>query len=191
VISKLRTPLNVPHFHLVDHDRIEAVFVHGNRHRAKLCIPFQGKEPYRSLCIIGQNPSDANTEVADKTVRYIEELIYKNYPEFSQLVVLNLFSRVDKDKSAVADLLDEECARVFEKTILEHEDILMIYGQLKVEGAYRFPERVRKIKHLFNKKKVWKLDIGKPYAPHPRNPAINYQKFDISLGGYDFSDITD
>ncbi len=185
----MHTSLHVPHFQLVDSDRIEALFVHGKRHRAKLRIPYRGKETYKSLCVIGQNPSDANEDVADKTVRYIEELICKKCPEFSQLVVLNLFSRVDKNKSEVVDLLDETCMHVFEETIHEHENILMIYGQLKVDGAYDFPGRVRDVKHLFRKKKVWKLDIGTQYAPHPRNRAINYQKFDITLCAYDFSDV--
>lgn len=179
----------VDHFPMVDSNRIEAFFAHGNSHRAKLCMPYLGRETFKSLCVIGQNPSDATKEVADRTIRYIEELIYKNYPEFSQLVMLNLFSRVDKNKSQVNNLLNEECRRVFENTVREHENVLLIYGQLKVQGAYDFPQRAREIKGLFEGKKIWKLDIGTAYAPHPRNSAINYQKFDVALCAHDLSDV--
>lgn len=190
-LSKMSKSLHINHFSMVDSSRIEALFVRGNSHRAKLCIPYIGRETFKSLCVIGQNPSDASKEVADRTIRYIEELIYKNYPEFSQIVMLNLFSRVDKKKSQVNDLLDDECERVFQSTVREHEDVLLIYGQLKINGAYNFPKRALEIKALLTGKKIWKLDIGKTYAPHPRNSIINYQKFDIALCTHDLLDVHD
>ena len=174
---------------MVDSGRIEAIFADGRRHRAELRIPYQGRKVFNSLCVVGQNPSDADKEFADKTVRYIEELIYKNYPQFSQIVMLNLFSRVDKGKSELNDLLNEQCKHRFENTVNTHENVLFIYGQLKLDGAYNFPQRARDIRRLFDGKKLWKLDIGKKYAPHPRNSAINFQNFEIKMCKYDFCDI--
>jgi Protein of unknown function (DUF1643) len=174
---------------MVDTSLVAALFVNDKKHRAKLCLPYAGRKIFRSLCVIGQNPSDANEKFADKTVRYLEELIYKNYPQYSQLVILNLFSRVDKYKSETCYLLDEECERVFETTLKEHEDILFVHGQLKIDGAYNFPQRLNDIRHLLKGKAIWKLDIGKMYAPHPRNKAINFKNFDVTMCAYDFSDV--
>ena len=176
---------------MVDTSRIDLLFFRANSHRAKLCLPYLGREKFKSLCVIGQNPSDANKEVADRTIRYLEELIYKNCPEFSQLVVLNLFSRVDKSKTQLDNLLDAECSRVFENTVHEHENVLLVYGQLKRQGAYDFPKRASEIKGLLKGKKLWKLDIGATYAPHPRNGAINYRNFKVALCAYDLSDVND
>lgn len=185
----MNTSHRVSHFHKVDTTRIEALFVDGKRHRAKLTIPFLGRNTSNSLCVIGQNPSDADEAFADKTVRYIEELIYTRNPEYSKIVVINLFSRVDKYKVEVSDLLNDQCKRIFEDTTMEHENILFIHGQLNVQGAYDFKKRLREIIYLFQDINSMKLNIGTLYAPHPRNHKINFSNFNIDLCFYDFSDV--
>jgi hypothetical protein len=52
----------------------------------------------RTACVIMQNPSYAGREIADRSVRFMEETVFRrNLPEFegvNRLIVVNLFARV-------------------------------------------------------------------------------------------------
>jgi hypothetical protein len=52
----------------------------------------------RTACVVMQNPSYASREIADRSVRFMEETVFKrNLPEFegvNRLIVVNLFARV-------------------------------------------------------------------------------------------------
>ena len=71
---KLARPIQ--HSAQVDSSQIRAKFFDGREHRACLWLPFVGRQDRKALCVIGQNPSAADKKRADKTVRYLEELIY-------------------------------------------------------------------------------------------------------------------
>lgn len=152
-------------------------------------IPFHGARGAKTLCVIGQNPSAADEMKADKTIRYLEELIYLKQPEYSTLLILNLYSRVDTTKSEKHGLLDSRCAEIFDAALLEHDDFLVVYGKLKNERAYRFPERARQVCASIKAKNVFKLDLGTEYAPHPGNRRILYKNFGVRFAAYDFGDV--
>lgn len=171
----------VAHFRMVDRKAIKAQFFDCRRHRATLFLPFAERPAGKVLCVVGQNPSAADECVADRTIRYLEELIYYKHPEYAALLILNLYSRVDTTKSATADLLHSTCADVFDRSIDEREDFLLVYGKLRNEGAYKFPERAQVVLNAMKGKRLFQLDIGTAYPPHPGNPKILYRNFSVSL----------
>ena len=179
----------VPHYEQVNTSAIESKFSTDRLHRAKLHIPFLGNRGSKTLCVIGQNPSAADELYADKTVRYLEELIYRKNPEYASVLVLNLYSRIDTTKSETEDTLDSECSRIFFAAIEEHDDFLIFYGKIENQGAYRFRDRAREVASSLGTKNVLKLGLDTSYAPHPGNPRILYHNFDIQLTTHEFSDL--
>jgi hypothetical protein len=177
----MRTTRPVPHFQWIDKPAIEARFFDHRKHRASLRLPFIGRTTNRTLCVIGQNPSAADENVADKTIRYLSELIYRTRQEFSALLILNLYSRVDTTKSEKNEILDSRCVQVFDDAVQTNQDFLLVYGKLRKEGAYDFPSRARAVSQALMSKNVLQLDLGTQYPPHPGNPKILYTNFTVRL----------
>ena len=179
----------VPHYVRVDLQNVQSRFFEGRTHRAFLRIPFLGERGTRSLCVIGQNPSAADESEADRTIRYLEELVFVRHAEYRQIVVVNLYSQVDTWKTNDAPALHPECAKIFEVIVAEESDFLVVFGKLKNQRRYRFQDRAREIEPLLRSKHVFKLDIGTIYAPHPGNPEITYSNFELDFSPYTFSDV--
>ncbi|TFZ05660.1 DUF1643 domain-containing protein [Ramlibacter henchirensis] len=170
----------VPHFEQVDLERVRAVFVRGRTHRALLKIPFRHRPPASTLCLVGQNPSDAGEEHADKTVRYLERYVHERLPQYGAMLMLNLYTRVDKRKE-FGDVEHPQADRILRCAIRRHQDFLFVFGQLKNEGKYRFPERLRQLQPLFIGKNLLQFDLATDFPPHPGNAKILYSKLDVGL----------
>ena len=179
----------VKHYDKVDLQQVRAAFYARRQHRATLHIPFIGREGTRTLCVIGQNPSAADEQQADMTVRFLERYVFECQPEYSQILMLNLYSRVDTKKKETACLNHPECERLLQEAIAEHQDFLVVFGKLRNQRAYKFPERARTLQPLFAGKNVYKFNIGVDYAPHPGNRAILYHDTSRSLNKYDFAEL--
>ncbi|MFY4796935.1 DUF1643 domain-containing protein [Aliarcobacter butzleri] len=174
------------HFEQVDTENILVKFSEDNLHRVFLSIPFKNRTTNKTLCIIGQNPSKANKFDADRTIFFLEEQIYNKYPEYSEIVIVNLFSRIDTKKEFTDDLTRPE----FEKDLLDiihnNEDILLILGQTEQDGSYNFLEQFNKIKENLKAKRILRIDIGKDinYPPHPNNPQLLYKRVEFKMIDY-------
>lgn len=181
--------MSVPHFSEVHAARIEAVFSVDGQHRSLLRLPFLHRGSGKTLCVLGQNPSCANENHADKTVHYLERFAFERLPDVSQLLMLNLYSRIDTKKDKTAHPNDPECDLNLRRTILENNEFLMVFGELKNQGVYRFRDRAAELRQLFVGKTVNKIDIGTLYAPHPGNWKIHYSNFSFGVASYDFSEL--
>lgn len=179
----------VYHFAKVDIENIKVKFTNDLNHRAFLEIPFLNRKTENTLCIIGQNPSSAGKEFADRTILYLEKFVYEKLPKYSKIVVINLYSRIDTNKNNNEDLLREECTKYFDKIIDQHHDFLIVFGQLKNDRAFKFVDKARELRLKLIGKNIYKLDIGSDYAPHPRNKKIFYGNYSYSLVKYNFEDI--
>lgn len=109
--------MDICHYYKVDISNIEEDFTSDLNHRSSLTIPFTGRTGCRKLCIIGQNPSKADITSADKTLHYLERYVYEKLPQYSGIIMLNLFSRVDTDKSTTLEPLKFETERKYRKII--------------------------------------------------------------------------
>jgi len=123
--------MNVCHYSNVDLNNITEYFSQDGLHRAYLDIPLANRASGRVICIIGQNPSTANITTADKTLHYLERYVYENMPQYSRIIMLNLYSRLDTNKSATTDLIRLECERLSRRIIKQNTDFLIVFGQLK------------------------------------------------------------
>ena len=178
----------IPHFEKVDLNGIKADFSEDRSHRASLFIPFSERSCNRVLKVVGQNPSYANEIEADKTLRYVEEYVFRNLPEFSAILMLNLYSVIDTRKEKTQDLIrtdiDEKVFSVLSCSL----DILFITGMLQKQGGYDFPDRMQQFSRAVRGKNILKIDIGSMYPPHPGNPKIAYKNFFHPVSRYDFED---
>ena len=181
--------MEVCHYSKIDQQNIKVKFSDDGKHRYYLEIPFIEKNEGKTLCIIGQNPSKANERVADKTINYIERYVYENLPQYSKIIILNLYSRVDTKKLETSDLLREESECHSNEIINSNTDFLITYGVLDNKGDYKFLERAKALKLQLNNKSVYKIDIGSIYAPHPGNPKIYYGNYCYNIAEYNFEDI--
>lgn len=77
---------------------VDAVFSNCNNYRYKLTIQKGNSPGSKTVCVIMQNPSVANAKIADKSVQFLEKLIFtKGYGEFKnvrRIVIVNQFAFV-------------------------------------------------------------------------------------------------
>jgi hypothetical protein len=180
----------MPHYEKVDTKNIEEKFSSNRLHRFSLTIPLLERSSNKTLCIIGQNPSKANEEVADKTLNYLERYVFENMPEYSKIIMLNLYTRVDTNKHEKTNLEDPAYSRYLRALIDNHPDYLIVIGKVKSEGSYKFKEKAKELKLLLKGKNIYRLRLpGADYAPHPGNPKILYNNSSLDIATYDFSDI--
>ena len=179
----------VKHAESVDAKGIQPIFSSDGFHRFVLRIPFTGQTGSDVLCVIGQNPSFANKEFADQTVRFLERYVKANLPNYSELLIINLYSRIDTNKSHSSDPSNSENEKMFSTVVAKCTDFLVIFGQIKNEGQYKFEDQARWAAPLLKGKSVVKFDLDTPYAPHPGNRAICYSRLDVGLTTYNFLDI--
>lgn len=171
----------IRHFGEVDVEAIKADFDEKGEHRFSLHIPFKSRATNRVLCVIGQNPSDAGLQFADRTVRYLEELAYSRPEGYGAMCMLNLYTRVDRRKQFEdVDSKHRSWEQPIAQAAARHEDLLVVYGQLRNQGNYRFRDRARDLRRLLRRFpgiRTLRLDIGglNTYAPHPRNRSIGFR----------------
>lgn len=189
MVSPIRNAKEIPHADCVDLSRIEAIFSESGLHRSILRLPLLNRNSTCTLCVIGQNPSAANAQVADKTINYLENFTFQNLPEYGAILMLNLYSRVDTNKVETRDLLDAQSELILRESLASHKDFLVVFGKLRDSGAYKFINRVREIKDMLSFKNVYKFALNTVYAPHPGNPKILYSNYDVKIDRYSFSDV--
>lgn len=85
----------------------EAVFSPCGRYRYRLTVDRFESPAEKVVCVIMQNPSVANADVADKSVQFIENLIFmKGYQEFDnviRIIVVNQYALVQTNGFAGTD----------------------------------------------------------------------------------------
>ncbi|MDX9960690.1 MAG: DUF1643 domain-containing protein [Aliarcobacter sp.] len=179
--------MSVPHYVKVDIENIIPDFTQDLLHRSSLTIPLLERTSNNTICIIGQNPSEANQIHADPTLRYFEEFIFKNCPEYSKIIMLNLYSRIDTKKEYDSDLERPETNNKFIKIIEENDNFLFAFGASKKDGAYNFFLKAKEVKKLLIHKNIFKINLldGTSYPPHPGNPKILYRNYKYNITDYE------
>lgn len=82
----------------IENTQVTAKFSRDRKYRYRLEITLKNTPPGKTACVLMQNPSYANEEVADKSVQFMEKVVFqKNLPEFrgvTRLIVVNQFARI-------------------------------------------------------------------------------------------------
>ena len=78
--------------------KVQALFSECKKFRYQLTIENTTKTKGDSLCVIMQNPSIANTETADKSVQFLEKLVFekelKLFSNVNSIIIVNKFARI-------------------------------------------------------------------------------------------------
>ena len=184
----MNTKLPVPHADCIDIASIQADFSKDRLHRYSLTLPFLGRTTGRKLLVVGQNPSEATEVIADKTIRYLELFVFQNLTQYDGIEMLNLYTRMDTKKKKT-DVLDELSDEKFEAAVTPNSDVLLVFGRLKNQQAYKFKNRATQLRKHLERANLYKLAIGTNYAPHPGNPRILYSNFKVVCDAYLFNDL--
>jgi hypothetical protein len=115
-------------------------------------ITWKNRSPFgKTACVVMQNPSRADGNVADKSVKFMETVVFqKNLPEFvgvQRLIVVNQFAHVQtKDfRGLPSEIGSKNNAAI--KSALEESDIIILGWGV----GNRFKERQTFIRKLISK----------------------------------------
>ena len=89
-------------FRHIEGASVDAVFSNCKKYRYKLTIQNDNSSGSETVCVVMQNPSVANTEIADKSVQFLEKLIFtKGYSEFrnvKKIIIVNQFALIQTNE---------------------------------------------------------------------------------------------
>lgn len=163
------------HLNLIDANAIYSIC---GKYRYQLTLQHKGKENGQTVCVIMQNPSVAGSEFADKSVQFLETLIFqKEYPEFkkiSKILIVNQFSRIQTKnfKGRVSDIGPETDNHI-RKAIRKSDIILIAWGKTNP-----YHERQKVITQMIQSFENKKIFITKKHPSRGR-----YQEFITSYTG--------
>ena len=121
-------------FEHLQHLNVSALFSKNGKFRYQLSISKKDTKNDKTLCVIMKNPSIANELVADKSVQFLEKLIFeKNYPEFkdvNKIIVVNQFAFIQTNNFEGNDNeIGSENDYYVLKAINESQIILIAWGR--------------------------------------------------------------
>ncbi len=114
--------------------KAKAIYSTCKAYRYLLSLTHTEKENGQTVCVIMQNPSVAGSEFADKSVQFLETLIFqKEYPEFakvSKILIVNQFARIQTKnfKGRTSDIGPENDKHIL-KAICKSDIILIAWGK--------------------------------------------------------------
>lgn len=113
---------------------VDAVFANCKKYRYKLSIQDDDSSGSETVCVIMQNPSVANAEIADKSVQFLEKLIFtKGYNEFrnvKKIIIVNQFALIQTNdfKGLESDIGENNDGHILE-AIRESNIVLIAWGR--------------------------------------------------------------
>lgn len=124
---------------------VEVSFSECGKYRYTLTVDYKPAVGKKSVCAIMQNPSYACKEYADKSVQFLEKLIFqKGYEEFAEvgrLIVVNQFAFVETNNfKGRKEQIGSENDQAIEASLDRSEIGLIAWGK-----ANPFEERKMKI----------------------------------------------
>ncbi len=164
--------------------KVKANFSQDLRYRYRLEITLQNAPASgKTACVVMMNPSYANEEVADKSVQFMEKVVFqKHLPEFAgvkKLIVVNQFAFIQTNafEGLEHEIGPENDAAI--KWAIKKSDIIILGWGV----ANRFEARKNFVLGLLRKLKHKKLFKTKK---HPSRAG-----FDGFIQPFNFSDVTD
>ncbi len=130
--------------------RVRAEFSPDRKYRYRLEVTKEGKEEGegRTVCVIMLNPSYANEEIADRSVQFMEKVVFlKNYPDFKgveKLIVVNLYACIQtKDFVPGQDKIGPANDKAIAEAILASHIVILAWGSAKsLTGRASFVQKL-------------------------------------------------
>lgn len=103
------------------------------RYRLDVALKTAIEGKTKTVCAIMQNPSVANSEIADKSAQFLEKLVFtKSVPQFAgatKLIIVNQFAFVQTNEfSGRAEHIGTENNKYIQEAIAEADIILIAWG---------------------------------------------------------------
>jgi hypothetical protein len=136
---------------------VRAEFSNCKKFRYQLTIENTKRTKGDSLCVIMQNPSVANTEIADKSVQFLEKLIFEKeielFENIKTITLVNQFAYIQtKDFKGASSKIGKENDS-FIRQVLEDSDIVIVaWG--KTNPFLKRQEDILRIVNSFEDKTV-------------------------------------
>jgi hypothetical protein len=172
----------IPHFELVDLNSIEAVFSPEKECRYVLSMKFANtlldQSRDKSLAVIMKNPSAADEQKADATIRKVETFVYHSLSDVRSLHILNIFAfratEPEDLESAFIDggamrVIGEENDHFIKSTIAECDYVILAWGNTSGINKDLYSERIFRLKqilHTIPEHKLFQVS-GKKETKHP------------------------
>ena len=146
-------------FKHIDGVNVEAKFSKNLRFRYRLEITLKNSASFgKTACVVMQNPSYAGEDLADKSLQFMEKVVFqKNLPEFAgvqRLLVVNQFARVQtKNFQGLPSEIGSKNNMAIKSALKESDIIILGWG-----SGNRFEERKAFVLGLLQKNE-WKATI--------------------------------
>ena len=113
---------------------VKAKFSDCKKFRYQLTIENTSKTSGNTLCVIMQNPSVANVKFADKSVQFLEKLIFEKEVEpfrnIKTIIVVNLFAYIQTNSFlGSADKIGKENDSIVRHAIEVSDMVLIAWGK--------------------------------------------------------------
>lgn len=136
---------------------VKAKFSNCKKFRYQLTIENTAKTSGNNLCVIMQNPSVASAKFADKSVQFLEKLIFEKeielFENIKTITVVNQFAYIQtKDFKGASSKIGKE-NDIFIRQAIEDSDIVIVaWG--KTNPFLKRQEDILRIVYSFKGKKV-------------------------------------
>ena len=115
----------------IDGVKVAAKFSKDGNFRYRLDVSLKNPaHKTKTVCVVMQNPSRAGEEVADKSVKFMEKVVFlKNLPEFAdarRLIVVNQFARIQTNnfQGLEQDIGEDNNFEI--ESVLKESDVIII-----------------------------------------------------------------
>ena len=113
---------------------VSTSFSEDSQFRYRLVVEDRNKSEGKTVCVVMQNPSDADNDKADKSVQFLEHLIFdKGYNEFQdvhKMIIVNQYAHIQKHNFVgESSLIGEKNDRTISKSIGESDIVLIAWGK--------------------------------------------------------------
>lgn len=121
-------------FKHLDYLSAEADFSKDQKYRYSLTLTHSERAGGQTICLIMQNPSLANIEHADKTIQFMEKLVFeKEYPQFKRaykLIIVNQFAFMQtKNFAGTSSQIGERNDLAVIEAIQGSDDVIIGWGK--------------------------------------------------------------
>ncbi len=122
-------------FNHLDDLSVSAYFSDCGNFRYRMDIVDGKSKGYKTICVVMQNPSEADTRKADKSVQFLERLIFKtdcdDFEGVSKMIIVNQFAFIQKkDFKGFKEHIGVDNDIIIRKSILESDIILIAWGKI-------------------------------------------------------------
>ena len=132
----------------IDGVDVAAIFSDCGKYRYRLDITLKNTNKTQTVCVVMQNPSVANSDIADKSVQFLEKLVFqKNITQFSnvrKIIITNQFAFIQTNNFVGLDSeIGEDNDKHIDDAVNEADIILIAWG-----SSNAFNDRKQKINEI-------------------------------------------